>query len=143
MTVYVPPSDCMIDTLVPGARVMRKPLGTSMAGHSRLSSICSRGDPYIGSLLLLAAYSVDAGARSPWRALRNACHPMLAHVNRVANSRNPPSTASLPRSPKSTSELTSEVSRRWTSPESASASAVVFPLRLSVMIDVEAFEIAQ
>src|SRR5213594_4309861 len=87
-------------------------------------------------------YSVETLLPSPLSALRSACQLRLAHFTRVGNSRTPDNTASLPRPSVLTASDVSDVSMRWTPSNSRSASAVVFPFKLSVIIEADAREMA-
>ena len=71
------------------------------------------------------------------------CHARLAHFTRIGYSRTPESTASLPSASISTSEVAGAVSIVWNFSKNASASRIVLPFNSSVIIDAEAFEMAQ
>src|ERR1035441_448446 len=85
-------------------------------------------------------HSVLTGSVSPvLKADFSVCHAKVAHLTRAGESRTPQKTTSLPRS-----WLTAEsvVSNSWNLSSSLSASARVLPLRLSVISDAEAVEMA-
>ena len=68
----------------------------------------------------------------------------MAHLTRIGNSCTPAKTASLPSSAAAVAAFEgSAVTSSWNRSNSASASATVFPLRASVIIEAEAVEIAQ
>src|SRR2546425_8953780 len=72
VTVYVPPSDCVITTGVPAARVIGIPLGIWIALQSRRSVIGSR--PALGPPLPLASLlrgHEGGGEREPGRGKSN------------------------------------------------------------------------
>src|SRR5262249_55473948 len=92
-------------------------------------------------------YSVETtGSPLPTSSLiagRSPGEARLAHLTRDGYSRTPEKTASLPRSSTSRSTSGAAVTIAWKASKSASTSPSVWPLTLSVIIDAEAFEIAQ
>jgi hypothetical protein len=72
------------------------------------------------------------------------CQASDAHFTRTGNSWTPAKTASLPSSADAVAAFEgSAVTRSWKRSKSVFASATVFPLRASVIIDAEAVEIEQ
>src|ERR1022692_3116685 len=92
---------------------------------------------------LLFAHSVEAMSSCPFKIVSSVCHASVAHLTRAGNWRTPEKTASLPRPAPSALTSGGPVRRSWNFPYSVSASARLLPFTESVMIDAEAFEIAQ
>ena len=92
---------------------------------------------------VMARYSVETTSCSAFMAAFIVCHARLAHFTRIGYSRTPESTASLPSASISTSEVAGAVSIVWNFSKNASASRTVLPFSSSVIIDAEAFEMAQ
>src|SRR5215472_16698058 len=88
--------------------------------------------------------SVETVSPSPERAALSVCHGSVAHLTRTGYSRTPEKTASLPSSGEAAAPPSDfPVIRSWKRSKRASASAFVFPLTLSVIIEADAVEIAQ
>src|SRR4051794_25810224 len=86
-------------------------------------------------------YSVDTGCSCPCNAARNACHARVAHFTRTGNSETPEKTASLPSA--SASAACCPVTTLWNSSNICSTSSVFLPFKAWVIMEAEAFEIAQ
>src|ERR1017187_1341688 len=84
-------------------------------------------------------HSVLTGWISPFRADFRVCHARVAHLPRAGESRTPQKTTSLPRS---LLTAVSVVSNSWNFSSSLSASVRDLPLRLSVIREADAVEMA-
>src|SRR5262249_47683030 len=91
----------------------------------------------IGLHLCPPLYSVETVFAWPSKAARRVCQARVAHLPRTGNSRTPAKPASLPRPSVSGSACGSPVTRPWKLWNSSRASARVFPLRLSVIMEAD------
>src|SRR5215510_9508819 len=88
-------------------------------------------------------YSVVTGSPWPCSAARSVCQGSVAHLIRIGNSRTPARTASRPGRAEGSAEDRSSVSMALNCSTAAAASLSVFPLSAAVIIEAEAFEMAQ
>src|ERR1043166_4251935 len=85
-------------------------------------------------------HSVETASLFSWSAACSACQASVAHFTRVGNSHTPEKTTSLP---KSSASPAFPITRSRKRLKIDSTSWTDLPLRLSVITDAEAFEIAQ
>src|SRR5437660_1746448 len=125
----------MILTSVPAGKLLLIPLGIWIASQARFRVI--RSPKFISTTSL--RYSVDTLSCLPSSAACSVCQARVAHLTRTGNSETPEKTASFPSSARSPF-VCPVVTSLWNTSKSFSASALLFPFRIWVIIDADAFD---